>query len=129
MSANANVARRLPLLSRMADDMDRQGSPRHSTAAAMDSAHAAHTAPTGWALVARRSGTGLASNVALDATDAAWSSVEEAHLRSPYGEPYTRYAERTPPLVGPELTFRRMTHTSIRKRSLRCWKDSHSYSH
>jgi protein-S-isoprenylcysteine O-methyltransferase Ste14 len=53
MSTNANVARRLPLLSRMADDMERHGSLRRSTAAAMYTAYAAHTALTGWALVGR----------------------------------------------------------------------------
>lgn len=53
MTTNADTARRLPLLSRMADDMTRHGSLRPSTATAMWTAYAAHTAVTGWALAQR----------------------------------------------------------------------------
>ena len=45
--ASAKTAHRLPLLARMAKDIDQRGSIRSSTAAAMWAAYAAHTALTG----------------------------------------------------------------------------------
>lgn len=54
MAKQATTAHRLPLLSQMADDMERHGSMRSSTAAGMWAAYTAHTALTGAAL-ARRS--------------------------------------------------------------------------
>lgn len=50
MTNDATTAHRLPLLSRMADDMTRHGSMRTSTAAVMWTAYTTHTALTGWAL-------------------------------------------------------------------------------
>lgn len=52
--ASAKTAHRLPLLARMASDIDQRGSIRSSTAAAMWTAYAAHTALTGW-MLARQS--------------------------------------------------------------------------
>ncbi len=53
MTSEATTVRRLPLLSQMADDMDRHGSLHSSTAAAMWTAYTAHTALTGAALAQR----------------------------------------------------------------------------
>ena len=50
MASDANTAHRLPLLARMANDIDKRGSMRSSTAAAMWAAYAAHTALTAWVL-------------------------------------------------------------------------------
>ena len=55
MTDHDGTAHRLPLLSHMADDMTRHGSLRTSTAAAMWTAYATHTAVTGLSL-ARRAG-------------------------------------------------------------------------
>lgn len=56
--ASANTAHRLPLLARMANDIERRGSMRSSTAAAMWAAYAAHTALTAWALARQLSRAG-----------------------------------------------------------------------
>lgn len=50
MTSDATIAHHLPLLSRMANDMDQLGSMRTSTAAAMWTAYTTHTALTAWAL-------------------------------------------------------------------------------
>ena len=50
MTDEATSAHRLPLLSKMADDMERHGSMRSSAAAAMWTAYTTHIALTGWPL-------------------------------------------------------------------------------
>lgn len=54
MTGDTTIAHRLPLLARMANDMDGHGSMRASTAAAMWTAYSAHAVLTAWVL-ARRS--------------------------------------------------------------------------
>ena len=50
MASDAITAHHLPLLSKMASDMDHRGALRTSTATAMWTAYTIHTALTGWAL-------------------------------------------------------------------------------
>ena len=53
MTDTATTARRLPLLSTMAYDLNEHRSLRTTTAAAMWAAYTTHTALTGWALIRR----------------------------------------------------------------------------
>lgn len=64
MTSDANTAHHLPLLARMANDIDQHGSLRSSTATGMWAAYTAHTALVTWSLVRQSAHLPIASRPA-----------------------------------------------------------------